>query len=105
MDENGTHLQSLLRHFGYSEKEAYAAYYLDQAFAWFEELLAERLAGEPYASLPDLEAIGERGRAKVSWETDVNMHFRALHSVLARGILQRDYPAGWGMEPSSGEDE
>jgi hypothetical protein len=34
-------------------------------------------------------------------EMDFGEHFQALRNQLARRVLQRDYPEGWGMRPSS----
>ena len=34
-------------------------------------------------------------------EMDFGEHFQALRNQLARRVLQRDYPEGWGVRPSS----
>jgi len=32
-------------------------------------------------------------------EMDFGEHFQALRNQLARRVLQRDYPEGWGRKP------
>jgi hypothetical protein len=37
-------------------------------------------------------------------EMDFGEHFHALRNQLARRVLQRDYPEGWGRRPRPGSE-
>ena len=76
-------IEDLMRRFGYQEKEAAAAYHLGRAQHLFDEIF-----GEDESRL--MQII-------------LHMpHFSALRGLLARRVLERNYPEGWGREE---EDE
>ena len=92
MEENRKQLEDLMRLYGLEEKEARAAYHLGIAEELFEEISEEAYerGGVPKA------------RGVVGWmhdEMDFGEHFHALRNQLARRVLQRDYPEGWGRRP------
>ena len=85
-------VEDLMRLYGLEEKEARAAYHLGIAEELFEEISEE-----------DSERGGfPRVRGVEAWmhdEMDFGEHFQALRNQLARKVLQRDYPEGWGRRP------
>jgi hypothetical protein len=94
MEEEQKRLEELMRLYGLEEKEARAAYHLGLAEELFEEISedAYRRSGSPAV------------RGVHAWmhdEMDFGEHFQALRNQLARRVLQRDYPEGWGVRPSS----
>ena len=95
MEEEQKRLEEeLMRLYGLEEKEARAAYHLGLAEELFEEISedAYRRSGSPAV------------RGVHAWmhdEMDFGENFRALRNQLARRVLQRDYPEGWGVRPSS----
>jgi hypothetical protein len=96
VEENHKQLEDLMRLYGLEEKEARAAYHLGIAEELFKEISEE---------------ASERGRfprvrGAEAWmhdEMDFGEHFQALRNLLARRVVQRDYPEGWGRRagPSS----
>ena len=96
MDENHQHVEDLMRFYGLAEKEARAAYHLGLAEELFEEISEEAYRRGGFAAVRGVHA----------WmhdEMDFGEHFQALRNQLARRVLQRDYPEGWGRRsgPSS----
>jgi hypothetical protein len=92
VEENHKQLEALMRLYGLEEKEARAAYHLGIAEELFKEISEE---------------ASERGgfpkdRGVEAWmhdEMDFGEHFQALRNQLARRVVQRDYPEGWGRRP------
>ena len=87
-------IEDLMRRYGYLEKEAEAAHHLHRAWDHFDMLYDEWFAGEP---------VRHRG-SELARHFDMDPHFEALFHLLARRVLARDYPEGWGARAqSSGE--
>lgn len=82
----------MMSKFGYAEREARVAIYLEEA----ERLLTELT--EEDDSVSDL--------GNIIWkETHTREHFRALHRQLGVFVLRRDYPEGWGYVHLRGDGE
>ena len=97
MEENRQHVEALMRLYGLEEKEARAAYHLGIAEELFEEISQEAYKMRQFPRVRGIEA----------WmhdEMDFGEHFHALRNQLARRVLQRDYPEGWGMRPGPSSD-
>ncbi len=92
MEENHNRLEDLMRLYGLQEKEARAAYHLGVAEELFEEISQEAAA---MGGLPRVRGV----EAWMHDEMDFGEHFHALRNQLARRVLQRDYPEGWGRRP------
>ena len=91
MEEDRQQLEDFVRLFGLEEMEARAAYHLRIAEELFEGISEEARRTSGYPSVPGIHA----------WmhdEMDFREHFRALRNQLARRVLQRDYPEGWGRK-------
>jgi hypothetical protein len=89
VEENDKRVDDLMRLYGLEEKEARAAYHLGIAEELFEEISKEAYETRGFARVRGVEA----------WmhdEMDFGEHFHALRNQLARRVLQRDYPEGWG---------
>jgi hypothetical protein len=94
VEEEQKRLEELVRLYGLEEKEARAAYHLGLAEELFEEISEEAYRRSGFPAVRGVHA----------WmhdEMDFGEHFQALRNQLARRVLQRDYPEGWGMRPSS----
>ena len=92
MEENQERIEDLMRLYGLGEKEARAAYHLGIAEELFEEISEEGYATRGFPRTRGVEA----------WmhdEMNFGEHFHALRNQLARRVLQRDYPEGWGKRP------
>jgi hypothetical protein len=92
MEEDRQQVDDFVRLFGLEDREARVAYHLRAAENLFGEISEEAHRTSGYPSVP---GIG-------SWmhdEIDFREHFRALRDQLARRVLQRDYPEGWGRKP------
>ena len=96
MEGNRQQVEDLMRFFGLEEKEARAAYHLRVAEELFEEISEET---SKTSGFPRVRGI----RAWMHDEMDFGEHFQALRNQLARRVLQREYPEGWGRRagPSS----
>jgi hypothetical protein len=93
VEENHKRVQDLMRLYGLEEKEARAAYHLGIAEELFEEISEEASERGGFPRVRGVEA----------WmhdEMDFGEHFTALRNQLARRVLQRDYPEGWGRRPA-----
>jgi hypothetical protein len=89
VEENRQQLEDLMRLYGLEQKEARAAYHLGIAEELFEEISEEASETRGFPTVRGVEA----------WmhdEMDFGEHFHALRNQLARRVLQRDYPEGWG---------
>ena len=94
VEEEQKRLEELVRLYGLEQKEARAAFHLGLAEELFEEISEEAYRRGRFAAVRGVHA----------WmhdEIDFGEHFQALRNQLARRVLQRDYPEGWGMKPSS----
>jgi hypothetical protein len=94
VEEEQKRLEELVRLYGLEEKEARAAYHLGLAEELFEEISEEAYRRGGFPAVRGVHA----------WmhdEMDFGEHFQALRNQLARRVLERDYPEGWGMRPSS----
>jgi hypothetical protein len=92
VEENRQQVEDLKRLYGLAEKEALAAYHLGIAEELFEEISKEASETSGFPRVRGIEA----------WmhdEMDFGEHFHALRNQLARRVLQRDYPEGWGRRP------
>ena len=97
VEEEQKRLEELVRLYGLDEKEARAAYHLGLAEELFEELSEEAYRRGGFAAVRGVHA----------WmhdEIDFGEHFQALRNQLARRVLQRDYPEGWGTRPRPSSD-
>jgi hypothetical protein len=97
VEENHQRVEDLMSLYGLEEKEARAAYHLGIAEELFEEISEE---GYETRGFP-------RVRGVEGWmhdEMDFGEHFHALRNQLARRVLQRDYPEGWGRRPGSSSE-
>ncbi len=97
MEENRQQVEDLMRLYGLEEKEARAAYHLGIAEELFEEISEEAYKTSGFPRVHGIEA----------WmhdEMDFGEHFHALRNQLARRVLQRDYPEGWGRRPRPGSE-
>src|SRR5215213_1805990 len=92
MEEDRQQVDNFIRLFGLEDKEARAAYHLRSAENLFEEISEEAHRASGYPSVPGI-------RAWMHDEMDFREHFHALRNQLARRVLQRDYPEGWGRKP------
>jgi len=98
-------IEDLRHRYGYNEDEAEAAYFLREAWDRFTKMYQDEAAFEAVIG----EALGTGGGfprlyAQVFLMSNVHPHFRALSSLLAKRVLGRDYPHGWGSRPAR-EDE
>jgi hypothetical protein len=94
VEEDHKRLEDLMRLYGLEEKEARAAYHLGIAEELFKEISEEASKTRGFA----------RARGIEEWmhdEMDFGEHFHALRNQLARRVLQRDYPEGWGRRPGA----
>jgi hypothetical protein len=92
VEQNDKRVDDLMRLYGFEEKEARAAYHLGIAEELFEEISKEAYETSGFPRVRGVEA----------WmhdEMDFGEHFHALRNQLARRVLQRDYPEGWGRRP------
>jgi hypothetical protein len=89
-------IEDLKQRYGYEEQEAEIAYHLREAYERFTKLLSNDVSEE--GPLPEFSA-------RLFMMSTVDPHFRALNSLLARGMLGRDYPEGWGSQPAREEEE
>ena len=97
MSENRQQVEDLMHLYGLEEKEARAAYHLGIAEELFEELSEESYGTRGFPSVRGIEA----------WmhdEMDFGDHFHALRNQLARRVLRRDYPDGWGRRPGASSE-
>jgi hypothetical protein len=97
MEENRQQVEDLKHLYGLEEKEARAAYHLGIAEELFEEISKEATETSGFPRVRGIEA----------WmhdEMDFGEHFHALRNQLARKVLQRDYPDGWGRRPEPTQD-
>ena len=97
MEENRQQVEDLMRLYGLEEKEARAAYHLGIAEELFGEISEEAYKTSGFPRVHGIEA----------WmhdEMDFGEHFHALRNQLARRVLQRDYPEGWGRRPRPGSE-
>jgi hypothetical protein len=97
VEEEQKRLEELMRLYGLEEKEARAAYHLGLAEELFEEISEEAYQR---GGFPTVRGV----RAWMHDEMDFGEHFHALRNQLARRVLQRDYPEGWGMRPRPSSD-
>jgi hypothetical protein len=97
MEEDHKRVEELMRLYGLEEKEARAAYHLGLAEELFEEISEEAYRR---GGFPTVRGV----RAWMHDEMDFGEHFHALRNQLARRVLQRDYPEGWGMRPRPSSD-
>jgi hypothetical protein len=92
VEENHQRVEDLMRLYGLEEKEARAAYHLGIAEELFEEISEEAYEKRGFPRVRGVEA----------WmhdEMEFAEYFHALRNQLARRVLQRDYPEGWGRKP------
>jgi hypothetical protein len=97
VEENRQQVEDLMRLYGLEEKEARAAYHLGIAEELFEEISEEAHTTSGFPRVRGIEA----------WmhdEMDFGEHFHALRNQLARRVLQRDYPVGWGRRPGASSE-
>jgi hypothetical protein len=97
LEEDRQQVEDLMRLYGLEEKEAQAAYHLGIAEELFEEISEEAYKTSGFPRVHGIEA----------WmhdEMDFGEHFHALRNQLARRVLQRDYPEGWGRRPRPGSE-
>jgi hypothetical protein len=97
VEESRQQVEDLMRLYGLEEKEARAAYHLGIAEELFEEISEEAYTTSGFPRVRGIEA----------WmhdEMDFGEHFHALRNQLARRVLQRDYPEGWGRRPGASSE-
>jgi hypothetical protein len=97
VEEDHKRVEDLMRLYGFEQKEARAAYHLGIAEELFEEISEEAYQRGGFARVRGIQA----------WmhdEMDFGEHFHALRNQLARRVLQRDYPEGWGRRPGQSSD-
>jgi hypothetical protein len=98
VEENHKRIEDLMRLYGLEEKEARAAYHLGIAEKLFEEVSEEAYERSGFARVRGVEG----------WmhdEMDFAEHFHALRNQLARRVVQRDYPEGWGRRAGRSSEE
>ncbi len=109
MEENSEHLADLMRRYGYTQKEAQAAYHLDKAWVLLVELHLETVEEEPDDTYPDIEQetrkFWEAIENKIFEHIHIHTHFRELHRFLGMRVLRRIYPKGWEAADASEGDE
>jgi hypothetical protein len=92
VEPNRERIEDLMRRYGYEEAEA--AYHIGQAWSRFTEMYqAEAQAEAESGTFPRL-------RTQIFLQSHVDPHFAALISLLARGVLGRTHPEGWGSRPA-----
>lgn len=96
MEPDRERIEDLMRRYGYEEDEAEAAYYLREAWNRFTRMYQEEAAFD--AELGEILGVGgfPRTWAQMYLMSNVHPHFQALSSLLAKRVLGRDYPGGWG---------
>ena len=82
--------------YSYEEKEAEAAYHLRQARVRIGEMYRDEAAAEAAVEEAFGAAAFPRIYAQVFLMSSVIPHFDALEGLLARRVLARQYPEGWG---------
>ncbi len=87
--EKGARVDDLMRRRGFEEKEALAYHHLTEAERLFREI--EEAKDSPYAS--------------VAFATLSFPHFVTLRNQMARWVVNRDYPEGWGSASGPAEEE
>jgi|SRR5215217_234357 len=89
-------IEGLKRTHGYDQKEAEAAYHLSRA----RGLIGEMYTDEATAEAEVEGAVGAEVYPIIYAEmfllSNVIPHFDALESLLAKKVLARQYPEGWG---------
>jgi hypothetical protein len=97
-DDRG-HIEDYMDRYGYDRKEAEAAYHLRQARIRIGEMYRDEAEARGAVE----EAFGvvgfPRTHAQVFLMSSVIPHFDALENLLARKVLARQYPDGWGRRP------
>ena len=94
MEPNRERIEDFRRRYGYEEKEAEAAIHLRE--------VRDRLT-ELYRAEGEAEGV-PRLRTTLFLQSNVDPHFSALSSLLAKRVLARHYPEGWGFRPGSEEE-
>jgi hypothetical protein len=98
VEPNREIIEYLMRRYGYEEEEAEIAYHLSEARTRLFELLQAEAEAE----------AGARGFRRFYEETFIQSsvlpHFTALSSLLARRVLARQFPEGWGFRPPHEEE-
>jgi hypothetical protein len=99
-------IEDLMRRYGYDEDEAEGAYYLREAWDRFTKMYQNEADYEAVIG----EALGTGGGFPRTWAqmflmSNVHPHFQALSSLLAKRVLGRDYPEGWGPGPAPEEGQ
>jgi thioesterase domain-containing protein len=93
MEPSRERVEDFMRRYGYVEKEAEAAIYLREAWDRLTEL-----------EQADAEAANISQHALTHQRSLVDQHFHALGGVLARRVLARQFPEGWGFRPAPEEE-
>jgi hypothetical protein len=99
VEDNHGEIEDYMHRYGYDRKEAEAAYHLNQARIRFGEMYVDeaeaRGAVDEAFGLPGFPRI----YAQMFLMSSVIPHFDALQNLLARNVLARQYPEGWGRRP------
>jgi hypothetical protein len=96
VEPNREEIEDWKRRYGYEEKEAEAAYHLREARNRILELYqADVEAGA--GSYPTIYS-------QMSLQSATVPHFDALFNLLARRVLARQFPEGWGYRPAPEEE-
>jgi hypothetical protein len=94
-------IEDLMRRYGYEEKEAETAYHLGEAQARIFEMYRAEAQAEAEAGTGGFPTL----YAEMSLRSDIIPHFEALGSVLAKRVLARQFPEGWGYRPAPEQEE
>jgi hypothetical protein len=100
VEPNRENIEDLKRRYGYEENEAEAAYYLRQAWDRFTKMYRDEAEEEA-----DESGGFPRLWTQVFLQSNVDPHFSALSSLLAKRVLGRDYPEGWGNAPDQDDED
>lgn len=86
-------IEEIMHRSGLTEEEARARYHLGEAFKAFREV------GDTPA------ALGVEPMGPFTWLATIAPHFEALQNVLARRVLERERPEGWGRGGAVDEEQ
>ena len=108
-------IEDLRRTYGFEEQEALAFWHLSEALrammalveANWERLEASRAERYDAEGIDALDRMGRKLGGAAQYvamvESRIVQHFEALVGLLGKRVLRRDYPEGWGGQPSREE--
>ena len=92
MEARREEIEEIMYRTGLTEEEARARYHLKETFKAFRETWDTPVA-------PGVEPMGS-----FTWLSVIAPHFEALQNALARRVLERERPEGWGRGEAVDEE-